>query len=168
MLRNKKADVSDGIILLVTIFFLAVAFIVVAFVNNKLHDVVTTTALNQTEVATTVGEAMNRVTTNGINQGFALIFGFLIIGTMLSAFLVRVHPAFLFLYIIFAGITVFVAVFLANAYSALINNATISGTAVQQTMINWVMAHIIHIMIGTIALSVIILFAKAPEQGGPF
>lgn len=166
MLRNKKADASDGMIILIMVFFLAVSFIVVAFFNDKLSTIITTTALNQTSVAAQIGTTMDRITTNGIQQGFVMIFAFLVIGTMLSSFLVRVHPGFLFLYILLAGFTVIVGVVLANAYNAVIQNATLNPIAGQQTMITWVMTNIIKIMIATIALSVIVLLAKPPEIGG--
>lgn len=165
MLKNKKADVSDGIIILITLFFLAVSFVVVAFINDNLSEIISTTELNTTQVATSAAAAMNRMTTNGIQQGFVIIFAFLVIGTLLSSFLVRVHPVFLFLYIIMAGIMVILGVVLANTYNTLINAEAISEIAGQQTQINWIMSHIITIMIATVALSVIILLAKPPEGG---
>ena len=168
MFNGKKADATDGIIILITVFFLAVSFIVVAFINNKLSNTISTTALNQTSVATQVTATMNRITTNGIQQGFVMIFSFLVIGTMLSSFLVRVHPAFMFLYIIMAGLMVLLGAIFANMYNALINNATLGEIALQQTAMNWIMSHIVAIMIATVALSVVILMAKPPESSGGF
>lgn len=161
---GKRGDVSDGIIIIVTLFFLAIAFLVAAFVNDKLKDVVETTPLNDTEVASTIIDKMDNITSTSIQRGFVMIFAILVIGTMVSSFLVRVHPAFIFVYILFMGFTVFVSIILANTYDMVIENATLAEIANQQTMTNWIMAHIVKIMIGVVALSVFILFAKIPED----
>ena len=161
-----KGDVTDMIILLISIFFLAIAMIVVAYTNNIMKNVITETTLGNTSVASSITNQMDSITTSGIQKGFVMIFGFLVIGMMLSAFLVRVHPAFLFLYIIFAIVTVFVSVFLANAYAAVVNAEELAAIASQQTMITFVMKNIVKILIGAIALSIVILFAKSPDGAG--
>lgn len=166
MIRGKKADASDGIIILVMIFFLAVSFIVAAFVNSKISTIISTTALNQSDSAAKIVQSVDKVTTNGIQQGFVMMFVFMVIGTILSSFLVRVHPAFFFLYLIFAAVTVILGAILGNVYSNFINNATMAEVAAQQPQINWIMSHIVVIMISTIAISVLVLFAKPPEFGG--
>jgi hypothetical protein len=165
-LRNKKGDVSDGIIIVVTLFFLAIAFIAVAFINDKFSWVIRNTVLNETSVADQIADSVDLITTKTIQQGYAMIFAFLCIGTLLSSFLVRVHPAFFFMYILFGGFMVILGVVLANAYSAFINNDTLATIASQQTMITWIMTHVVKIMIGVIALSVVVLMAKQPESGG--
>lgn len=162
---NKKGDVSDGIVLLIIFFFLAVSFTVVLFVNDKLHDVVADTPLNQSAAAADISSAMNTMTTTTVQRGFVLMFAILVIGTMVSAFLVRVHPAWLFLYIFFLAFDVFLAILLANTYNSVITNEALATVASQQTMMNWIMKNIVKIIIGVVGLSMIILFAKAPEGG---
>lgn len=165
MILNKKGDVTSGITFIVIIFFLAISFIVVAFINDKMKDVVEDTVLNQTSVASGIVDSMNFITTTGIQRGFALIFVFMIIGMMVSSFLVRVHPIWIFLYIIFACFAVVITVPIANVYQLFIENETLSSIASQQTLITWVMQHSVLILIATLALSMIILFAKLPDRG---
>jgi len=161
---SKRGDVSDGIVILITLFFIAVAFIAVAFINDKFKDVVADTALNESTAASSIVSGLDRITTSGIQNGFVLIFGFLVIGTLVSSFLVRVHPAFIFLYIIFAGFAVILAVVIANAYNTMINATALQSIAAQQGMMNWIMQHIVKIIIGVIGLSMIVLFAKFPDN----
>lgn len=166
-IQNKKGDVSDIITFMIIIFFLGVAFIVVAFVNDKFYDVVNDTELNETTVAPYVLTHLNNMTTITIQRGFVAIFAFLIIGMMLSSFLVRIHPIFIFMYIIFLAVSVFSVIPLANAYQLLINADALSEVASQQTMITWIMQHIVMIILGVGALSIIITFAKLSEGGSP-
>lgn len=163
---NRKGDVSEGIIFVVLLFFLAIAFIVVAFVNGKFHDVIANTALNESDASASILGGLDKITDSGIQNGYIFIMAFLIIGMMLSAFLVRVHPAWFFLYMIFAAFSVFLSVIVANTYSTLANNADLATTMAQQSKVTWAMQHLVQIVIGALAVSILILFAKPPESGG--
>jgi len=164
MLRNKRGDVSDIITFIIIVFFLAVSFLVVTFANDKISDTIKESALNDTADAETFTSSIDRMTTTSVQRGFVAIFAFLIIGMMASSFLVKIHPVFLFMYIIFLAIAMFVCVPLANTYEILMNANAITGVASQQTMINWIMEHFVIITLGTGALSMI--FALAKLTGG--
>jgi len=89
------------------------------------------------------------------------MFAILIIGMLLSSFLVRVHPIFIFLYIFTLGIAIFLAVFLTNIYQSIIENSSFVGINTSGgTMITYIMQHSITILIGVWALSVLVLFGK--------
>ena len=163
MLRrnNKRGDASDIITFLIIIFFLAVSLLVAVFVNDILaNDVIRGTQLNSTTVATDAAAQIDTITTKTVQRTFVMILAFLIIGMMVSSFMIRVHPIFLFLYIFILGITIFTAVPLANTYQMLIENTTLATIANQQTMTNWIMEHIVAILLGVGALSMIVLFGK--------
>ena len=162
---NKKGDVSDGIVFIIVIFFLAVSFVAVAFVTNEFKNAITDTPLNDTTASSAIVEGLDNLNSTGIQRGFGMVFVFLIIGMMLSSFLVRVHPAWIFLYILFLVFAIIVTVPLANIYNEMISNTALSEIANQQTIINWVMFHSVQILIGSVILSMIILFAKPPEVG---
>lgn len=164
-MKNKKGDVSDGITFIIILFFLAVSLLAAAFVNDKLKDVVQNTVLNESAASGDIISGLNRITTSGVQNGFTMIFAVLIIGMMLSSFMTRVHPAWLFLYVIFLAFAVVLTVPLANTYTALADTDALSSVADQQTKITWVMKHSIAILIGTVGLSLIVLFAKLPEGG---
>jgi hypothetical protein len=162
---DKKGDASEGIMFIVIIFFLAVSFVIVAFVNSQLSNVITSTPLNDTTASSSIVSGLDNLTINGTNKAFVFLFGGMILAMMLSSFMVRVHPAWLFLYIIFLVIAVILTVPLANIYSEMIANETLNPIASQLTVINWVMQNSIKILIGAVALSLVILFSKPPEGG---
>ena len=165
IIRNKKGDVTDYITWMVVIFFLAVSFLIVAFANDKLKGVVEDTALNETSIASDIVEDMDRITTTTVQNGFAAVAGILILGMMISAFMVRIHPVFLFMYIVFLAVSIFVCVPLANAYQLLTEAETLATIAAQQTIINWFMEHLIMITLGVGVLSMIVTFAKLGAGG---
>jgi hypothetical protein len=169
MLKNKRGDVSDVLVVMLIGVFLAVSFIVVLFVNDKIKDVITDTALNDTAVASDIVDAFDRVNSTTVQRGYALFMGFLIIGVVISSFLTRLHPAFIFLYIIVLAFTIFVSVFLGNMYEVLISNDSLAATAENQGMITFFMQHIVKITLAIGALSMIIAFSKIfsrPGDGG--
>jgi len=160
---NRKGDISEGITLMVIVFFIAISFIVVALANTKISNAISDTVLNDSQAAEQILTSLDYITSTGINRGFVFIFAFLIIGMMLSSFLVRVHPAWLFLYILFLGFAIVITVPLANAYQAIIEADAFAEVAAQQTMITYVMQHSIKILIAASIFSWIILFAKPME-----
>lgn len=162
-LQDKRGDVSDGLLFVIVIFFLAVSFIVVGFANSKISTIIETTALNQSDAAQNILTASETLTTRGINFAFTILFALSIISILLTAFLVRVHPAWFFLYLIFLGISIFLAAILSNVYGAIEDNAQLATITTQQTVITWVMHHSVKVLIGTILFSIVLLFAKPPE-----
>ena len=164
--KNKKGDASDYFIFVILLFFLAVSFVTVAYVNHRFSLAITTTTLNDSSVSAQIVEQYDIMTTETIQNGYIAIFAFLIIGTIASSFLVKIHPIFVFLWIIFGMVGILVSVVLSNAYGMFIQTEILADIATQQPMITWVMQNMVVIMIGTIALSMIILFAKLPSFGG--
>lgn len=166
MIKGKKGDVTDTLMILIIIFFLAVSFIVVLYTNSKIQEVIDTTVLNQSAAYSSISAGLSYINSTVVQRGFVLFFAILCIGVVVSSFLVRVHPVFIFIYIIMLGFTVFVAVFLANSYQAVIENAELAVIAANQGMINYIMQNIIKIIIGVGALSMVIVFSKIFTGGG--
>lgn len=163
---NRKGDVTDVPLFLIMIFFLAMSFITVIFVNDIIKTEVIDNPKMESSATDAISSAIGTVNTVTTQRGFALMMAILIIGIIASSFLVRVHPAFIFLYIFIMGVSIFVSVFLANTYEKLINVDIIAPIAAQQPMITFFMQHLVGIILGVSALSMIIIFAKLPQFGG--
>jgi len=166
MLKGKKADFTDVIIIIIIAFFLSIAFVTALFATSKFKEVIQDTLLGDTEQAAGLIAALENMSSNSVQNGFMMIFAFLAIATITSSFLVRVHPVWVWLYILFAGIGIFLAVPIANTYNMFISATAIAEIAGQQVKINYVMQHLVEIMIGIAALCMIVLFAKPRTEGG--
>lgn len=168
MAFNRKGDATDIIFFGVIIFFLAVAFVVVIFVNTKLSEVVSGTVLNQSAAAPAILEGFNNINQTVTQRGYVLIFAILIIGQLISAFLVRVHPVFIFVYLFTLVMSILNAVYLSNLYQAIIENAQFAAIASNYPMITYIMQHAIKILVAVGSLGMIVTFSKlsSPQSGG--
>jgi len=163
---GKKADASAIILILIIIFFLAISFLVVNYVGTEFIWIMENTALNETPETVTVADAMETVTTRTMDNGFVLIFAFLVIGIIISGFLIRIHPVWLFIYIIFLAVAIFLAIFLGNAYEKITEVGALAGAVANMPKTIWIMKHSLKIILATGALSMIVIFSKVFQRGG--
>lgn len=159
-IQFKKGDLPDMLIFLVSITILAIGIFVFAFVIPTISNGLAEAGLNNSVEGTGAIAQMNNLGTNVLQKGFFLLFVGLIMSTMITSFLARTHPIFLFLYIIFLGITILLATYLGNFYETLTNTQIFADTLASQTLINLVMSNIVKITLGVGALSMVILFSK--------
>lgn len=163
---NKRGDITDMLIFIVVVFILAIGLFIFAFIVPQISDGLNDAGLNGTSEGAFAIDSLSDFGTVTIQRGFFLVFAGLIISTMVSSFFARTHPLFLFLYIIILGITVFLGIYLGDAYQQLTDTAIFVDTAASQGLINIVMSNIITIVIAVGALSMIIVFAKFSAGGG--
>lgn len=160
---NRKGDATDIIFFGVIIFFLAVALVVAIFVNTILSNVISTTALNESAAAPSILTAFTHINETVTQRGYVLMFSLLIIGQLVSAFLVRIHPIFIFIYLFTLVMSIINAVFLSNLYQAIIENGQLAAIASNYTMITYIMQHAIKILIAVGSLAMIVTFTKLAQ-----
>ena len=124
----KKGDLPDMLIFLITITILATGFFVLAFVVPEITEGLNDAGLNGSVEGANAIEELTKVGTKTIQNGFFLLFVGLIAGVMISSFLVRTHPIFIFLYIIFLGLTVFLGTYLGNMYETISTTTIFAST----------------------------------------
>ena len=98
---NKRGDVTDIFTFLSLIFILGVGLFIFAFIIPQITNGLENAGMNQSSEGADAIRQLEDFGTVQIQRGFFLLFVGLSISTFLSAFLVRVHPIFMFLYIIF-------------------------------------------------------------------
>ena len=160
MLRKRKGDPTDILLFLIIVFFLAVSLSVALFANSKIAEVIDTTVLNESEAYQSIHNSFTTINEHTAQQGFTLFFGILIIGIIVSSFLVRVHPVFIFIYIIVLGVTILTSVYLANAYAMMVANGQLAEIAANYGMMTFIMRNIVKILLAVGALSMIVIFGK--------
>ena len=165
LIKGKKGDITDPLIFLVTIFVFAVILSVIIFLVPQIFGGLEDAGLNNTAEARSSIETMKSFGSTTLQNGFFLLVIGLIMATLISSFLVDRHPIFLFLYILILGITVFVGVYLANAYDTLRNTDALSGVLATQGLMNSVMDNLIVIIIGMGVLSIVITFSRFRGAG---
>ena len=164
-IKGKKGDVTDTIVFTIIVFILVVGFFIIAFVVPNITEGLRVAGLNSTSEGANAIDELDKFGTITIQRGvFFLVIG-LMISTLISSFLIRTHPIFKFLYIIFLGLSVFIGTYLANAYDSIRNVAVFSDQLATQTLMNIIMENLILIIISVGALSMVIIFAKFSSFG---
>jgi len=166
MIKGKQADASMIILIVIIIFFLAVSFLIVNYIGIKFQWIMDNTVLNETEASETISDGISTVTTKTMDNGFILIIAFLIIGIIISSFLIRIHPVWLFLYIIFLGVGIFLGVFLGNAYQKITEVTMLSDAVANMPKTVWMMKNSLKMILATGAMSMIVIFSKILGKGG--
>lgn len=166
IIKNKKGELSDMLIWLITIFILGIGFLVFTYVTNSITGGLRDANLNTTVELSNAIDSTQSIFNGLWNNGFMFLFFGLIASLMITSFLVRTHPIFLFLYIFVLAITLILGVYLGNAYYDLQSNVIFSGILANVPFINAVMNHIVEITLGIGALSMVIVFAKFSTFGG--
>ena len=166
MLRQiRKGDPTDILLMLVMFFFLAVSLTVVLYANQTVQNLISTTALNESTAYETIDASFSHINQFVAQRGFTLMFGILIIGILVSSFLVRVHPIFIFIYILTLGSSIFVGIYLANAYATIVANPQLAALASNFEMMTFFMRNVTKILLAVGALSMIVIFGKIAGGG---
>lgn len=166
-LKSKRADLPDMLIFMITIFILAIGLFIMAFIIPAIADGLGGAGLNESSGGFKTIEELSEFGANGMQNGFFLLFVGLIMSTMITSFLTRTHPVFLFMYIFFLGVTLFVGGYLGNAFEQFASSPVLIDTLGSQGLISIVMQNIVLITLVTGTLSIIIVFAKfSTRQGG--
>ncbi len=158
--NTKKGDLPDMLIFLITIFIFAIGLLIMAFVIPAISNGLNTAGLNSTSEARGAIDEIAELGNEGMQKGFLFLFTGFIMALMLSSFLVRTHPVFIFLYILFLGITVFLGTFMGNAFEQVATSPALAATTVDQGLITIIMQNIVVITLIVGAMSMIIIFAK--------
>ena len=92
------------------------------------------------------------------------MIGGLLLGLFATSFFIRTHPIFVPIFGLLLIVAILIAIPLSNAYEELSNNAILSGTAIEQGIIGFLMINLplTTLIIGLITL--IITFAKPGED----
>ncbi len=162
---GKRADVTDILIFSILVFTFAIILFTFTFIIPEITDGLRSGGLNNTPEGSNAIDQLESFGSNGIQRGFFLVFVGLLISNLISAFLVRTHPIFLFLYIFILIITVLIGTYLGNAYDQLRNIPIFAEQLATQTLFNIVMENYIIIILGTSALSMVIAFSKFSSAG---
>jgi hypothetical protein len=148
------------LVFIIVVFILAIGMLILAFVIPAVADGLETAGMNSTSEGANSIDELSNMGTITIQRGFLFLFFGLSISTIITSFFTRVHPMFIFLYIIFLGLTVFLGTYLGNAYEQVSANPVLADTLASQGLITVVMQNIVIFTLVIGSISMIIVFAK--------
>lgn len=163
-LTNKKG-ISDVVFVVAILFVIALSFLVILFISTTLRDnmVPAITIMDNTSGAM-LNQTISAVPQT-IDTAFLIILVGLIIGVLISSFLFYSHPIFMILYIILSVGALLISVIFSNVYETVSTTSGLNSTIASMPIANYVMLHLPLFVLGIIALSIIIIYAKS-QMGG--
>lgn len=161
ILKRKKGQISQVMLMMVMILAIAITILLVKYVVSNFYD-----ALDEGGISTT---EMNN-TRDIINQQFQMFdYGTLllticlIIGLMITSFLIPTHPIFLVVNVIGIFFLVFIGMIMTNVYGEIVSGAgadTLGDTADDMPMTNFLLQYLPFIGALTIFITSVIMFAR--------
>jgi hypothetical protein len=95
-----------------------------------------------------------------MDQGFLILFAGLIIVEIFSAFLIRQHPIFLFLYFVTMLVGTLLSIYLQNAFESIQAIPLFATTISNMPILSYVMAHLVISIVVIDILTLLVIFAK--------
>lgn len=165
LLENKRGTMEDVIFIAVIAAVFAIFVLVMAYVTPQITDKLRDTEINDSSAARL---ALNYSDTFAarLNIVFLIIFVGLLMGMLVSAFLIDAHPIFIPIFIFFLGFAVFAGVIMSNVYETFSEDTELAATAAQNTYVDAILGNYVLIIIVVGVLSMILTFGKARSTGG--
>lgn len=161
--NSKKGDVTGDVLLVVVMLFVLsfVAMIGLNIFGQVNTDIQADTSFSSNAKATSQ-DIYDRFP-SWADGAFALFLTLFWVFTILASFLVRTHPAFLVISIVLLMFVFFVGAQLGNSYEELSADSEFSATSFPIT--NFVMSHLLQVVIAMAISIVIALYAKQARGG---
>lgn len=152
MKLNKNGGMFDLILAIVLSFILVICLVVFTYAQNQVSERLIELAPtiqqsfdNTTNVTLIITNTVGKVTTAYTSFKWisvTLIFGYFM-SILVSAFLVRSHPAWFIGYIFVVIIAIIISVYVSNTYETLMNNELLASTFLTGFFgANWIFLHL--------------------------
>lgn len=165
LLKNKKGTMEDVIFIGIIAAVLGVFILVMAYITPEISDKLRGTEINDSSAART---ALNYSDTfaSRLDVVFLIVFVGLIMGMLVSAFLIDAHPIFIPIFIFFLAFAVVAGAVMSNVYETFTEDPTLAATAAQNTFTGAILDNYVLIIIVVGVLSMILTFGKSRLLGG--
>lgn len=164
LIKNKKADFTGILYLIVMISGLAFFLLIVGFIANEvssgLQDKIDT---NRVEVNESF-EATRNVANSTLSAVWYIVFGSLMLGLLITAWYMPTHPIMVAPFIILLVVAIIIGVAMSNAYETLYDVDRLNETADTQNSINFMMSNLPYLALVIGIIGLIVTFAK-PKSG---
>lgn len=163
-ISNKKG-ITDVFFIVAILFAIAISFLIAMFIATNLRTSMTDTITTMDNTSGVMFNQTISVVPQVTDTAFLIILIGLIIGILIASFLFYSHPIFMVIYIIMSIGALLVAVIFSNVYETVSTTSGLNSSIAYLPITNYVMLHLPLFVLGIIALSIIIIYAKS-QMGG--
>jgi len=163
--KNKKGSIPGILLTLIVLFGLAIFIIILTYIIPEITNTLKQTGLNDSAAArAALGEAESSM--NKLDPIFLFIFVGLLMGMLITSFLIESHPVFIPIFIFMLAFAIMIGAIMGNVYEKFKENEVLNETAAEQTYVNAIMDNYVMMILGTGILCMIVIFARARYSGG--
>lgn len=162
-LKNKKGDVTDIITVGFWLLIMGIGIFAVWFMISSLIPRLQETSINDSSASSSALISFQNYGNVTLPSTFLIIFFGLILGVLVSSFFIRTHPIFIPVYILFAVISIIVAVALGNTWGNLKDVQDFQNFVDTNTITNiidTIMSNLVLVTLFVFILTLIVIFAK--------
>lgn len=163
-MKNKKANVIiEGLTIIVVLFVLAFASVY----GLKLFDELNTDIQADDDIGATAKNLSSETFTKYptlMDSVFLFAFCLLVIVTLALVFMLDTHPIFFIISVLLLGSLFIVGMIVSNTYDDMMSDDELSSYANQFPYTNWIITHLVELLIGIGFMITVVLFIKF--QGG--
>lgn len=156
--RNKKGYVQDWLFYALIILVIAVVLIVVNMFLSEIN-----TKIQASDSGTTAKSIMSDNTSRFSivwDNSFIFIFFIFALGIIISFYVIKTTPALFFPVVIVFAIIIFITAIIGNVYDEFNDNTDIATHSTSFSGMEWIMSHIVELLLIMGFVGVVALFAK--------
>jgi len=173
ILKDKRGDLTDIMTVGFWLLVIGIGIFAVMFFSFQTISPLKESAIGEDENALAALNSWETYTSLAVPGTFLIIFFALLLGILVSSFFIRTYPIFIPIYILFAIISIIVAVALGNVWGNLKDITefqAILDTNNITNIMDVIMSNMVLVTLVIFILSLIVIFAKPgggqPEQIG--
>jgi len=164
---NKKASIFDLAFIIIFAIGFALFLLIAGYVLLTINTQLKTTEIGTNpNSATALGWIDNIV--SRFDYIFVILYIGLTIGLFISAFLIDSNQIFVPIYIILLALLVIISAVAQHLYQSFASVPEFMSRDIANPMMSYIMNHLIVSSIGIGVISMILIFAKPRNQGGPY
>lgn len=151
--------VLDGLLILMFVFMFALFSITAKWFSGQLNTEIQADPDLANLSKTTYAELDSNLT-GWIDNAFTLLVIILVLGVVLTSYMVDAHPAFIGIAILLLLVLIIVSMYVSNIYEEVATDELFLSTSLSIPKMHWILSHLPIIIFGTMLLSIGVLYAK--------
>ncbi len=168
-MTERKGEPTEIVTFMFWLFVMAIGIVLLVFVFNEFFSILPETILYEDNATRQAIDASTAIIVGSLPTTYFIIFFGLLLGLLVSSFLIRTHPVFIPVYILVAMMTILAAVALGNAWGNIKDIESFQTTLELNTVlsaIDLIISNIVLVVLVAFITSIIIIFAKPGGSGG--
>lgn len=161
---NKKGNILDILFIIIVVFVLGLAFFFVKFVFSSINTDIQADADIPASSKAIISSG-NSSFSSWADYGFAFIFFGLIIGILITSYLIDTHPVFFILSVLAFVFVIFIGANMTNAFEEVVSEDEFLALQSDFPIIMFIMGHLVEFLIVGFASVLIVLYARNPSGG---